>query len=470
MQNANEATWKKGYEEALEYVNPYSKPSELKITDIRFTNIGGAPYPLTLVKVMTNQGIVGLGEQRDGSSATYGKFLKSRLIGENPCDVDRLFRRIKQFGFHGRQAGGVSGIEVALWDIAGKAYGIPVYRMLGGAFRKKARIYCDTDVDLSEDRSAGEQMGLALKKRMEKGYTMLKMDVGINLLDGIEDALSYPLMSQEAAHAVFRKSRELRDDPRADKLEKYYWRNRAFDYTNIMHPFTGVQLTEKGLDIMEKYVSDVRSIIGYKIPLAADHFGFMGVEELIRLARRLEKYNLAWMEDCIPWQYTDQWKRLSEATAIPLCVGEDQFLKESFLPLFEAGAISVVHPDPLTLGGILETKKLGDIAQDFGIRMAVHMAEGPVGAMAAATIGAATENFLAMEFHANDVPWWEDMVKCKGGPIINRGFIDVPDRPGLGIDDYNDEVLAQHVDKRLPGVWVSTDEWDDEWCRDRFFN
>jgi len=458
------------FEEALEYVNPYSAPSDLKITDIRFTNIGGAPYPLTLVKVMTNQGIVGLGEQRDISSPLYGKMLKSRLLGENPCDVDRLFRRIKQFGFHGRQGGGVSGIEVALWDIAGKAYGIPVYRMLGGAFRKKIRIYCDTDVDLSEDRSAGELMGLALKKRMERGYTMLKMDVGINLLEGVEDGLSYPLFSQEAARASFAKSRQLAGQPGADKLEKFYWRNRNYDYTSIMHPFTGVQITEKGLDVLEKYVADVRSIIGYKIPLAADHFGFMGVEELIRLAHRLEKYNLAWMEDCIPWMFTDQWKRLSDATAIPLAVGEDQYLKESFLPLFESGAISVVHPDPLTLGGIYETKKLGDIAQDYGIRMALHMAEGPVGALAAATIGAATENFLAMEFHANDVPWWDDMVVSKDKPIIDRGFITVPDRPGLGIDDYNDEVLAEHVDKRQPGVWVSTDEWDDEWCRDRYFN
>src|SRR5690554_1563514 len=230
-------------EALLQYVNPYSRPSDLKITDIRFTNIAGAPYPLTLVKVYTNQGIVGLGEQRDISSPTYGKLLKSRLIGENPCDVDRLFRRIKQFGFHGRQGGGVSGIEVALWDIAGKAYNIPVYRMLGGAFRKKIRIYCDTDVDLTEDRSAGEQMGMALKKRMDKGFTMLKMDVGINLLTDIEDALSYPLFSQESNRAVFRKHREVRNDPNADKLDQFYWRNREYDVTNTMHPFTGVQIT-----------------------------------------------------------------------------------------------------------------------------------------------------------------------------------------------------------------------------------
>jgi len=458
------------YEAALEYVNPYSKPSDLKITDIRFTCIDGAPYPLVLLKIMTNQGISGLGEMRENASPNYGKILKGRLLGENPCDVDRLFRRIKQFGFHNAQGGAVSGIETALWDIAGKAYGVPVYRMLGGAFRKKVRVYCDTDADLSEDRSAGEQMGLALKKRMEKGYTMLKMDVGINLLDGIKDAISSPLYSRDAARAAAMKFRELDGDPSSDKLDRFYWRNRRYDYTNIRHPFTGVQLTEKGLDIMERYVAEVRSIIGYEIPLAADHFGFMGVEELIKLARRLEKYNLAWMEDCIPWMYAGQWKRLSEATAIPMCTGEDIFLKENFMPLFESGAISVVHPDTLAVGGILEAKKVGDLAQDYGIRMVLHMAEGPVGAMAAATVGAATENFMAMEFHANDVPWWNDMVICKDRPIVNNGFIDIPDRPGLGIDDYNDEALAEHVDKRWPGVWLSTDEWDGEWCRDRWFN
>ncbi len=127
-------------EDALNHVNTNSKPSELRITDIRVAEIEGAPFTSALLKIYTNQGIVGLGEVRDGASATYALMLKSRLLGENPCDIDRLFRRIKQFGGHGRQGGGVSAIEIALWDLAGKAYGVPIYQMLGGKFRDKVRM------------------------------------------------------------------------------------------------------------------------------------------------------------------------------------------------------------------------------------------------------------------------------------------------------------------------------------------
>ena len=128
-------------------INTNSKPSELKITDLRVAEIDGAPKHCILLKVMTNQGIVGYGEVRDASSATYALMLKSKIVGENPCNVDKIFRRIKQFGGHSRQGGGVSGIEIALWDLAGKAYGVPAYQLLGGKFRVKVRMYCDTDVD-----------------------------------------------------------------------------------------------------------------------------------------------------------------------------------------------------------------------------------------------------------------------------------------------------------------------------------
>ena len=127
-----------GADEALDRVNPNSRPSELRITDMRVAEITGAPFTSVLLKIYTNQGIVGLGEVRDGASATYALMLKSRLLGENPCDIDRLFRRIKQFGGHGRQGGGVSAVEIALWDLAGKAYGVPIYQMLGGRFRYRS--------------------------------------------------------------------------------------------------------------------------------------------------------------------------------------------------------------------------------------------------------------------------------------------------------------------------------------------
>ena len=242
----------------------------------------------------------------------------------------------------------------------------------------------------------------------------------------------------------------------------------ASDRQKVLHPFTGIQFTEKGLDYLENYVKDVRSIIGYEVPLAVDHLGHIGVEQIIRLAKRIEKYNIAWLEDPISWCYTNQWKRLVESTTIPICSGEDFYLAESFRPLLETGGLSIVHPDALTLGGILETKKLGDMAQSYGARMVLHQAATPIHAMAAAHVGIATENCWGCEFHANDVPWWSDMVKNSPlpNPIIQNGFITVPDAPGLGINELNEELIAEHVSFRNPGVFEPTDEWNYEYSVD----
>lgn len=442
----------------LEFINSCSSPSDLRITDMRFADITGAPMPCTLLKIYTNQGIVGLGEVRDGASRTYAAILKSRILGENPCNVDKLFRRIKQFGGQARQAGGVCGIELALWDLAGKAYGVPVYQMLGGKFRDKIRIYCDTDVN---GKHTGKDMGKALKARMDMGFTFLKMDLGLGVLSGEKDAVSMPLGLYNDLYAKFENFDK--NDPDHNR----FIRNRAYDAQNIAHPFTGIHITENGLDILEQYVSDVRAVIGYEVPLAIDHFGHLAVEDCIKLCRRIEKYNIAWAEDMIPWRYTEQYVRLKNSTAVPICTGEDIYLKENFEPLFNAGGVSVIHPDILSSGGILENKKIGDMAQDYGIAMAVHMAESPVAAYAAVHSLAATENFLVCENHSVDIQWWDDIAVGTPEKIINNGFIEVPDKPGLGIDDLNDEVLLEHIHPAYPELWKSTDEWNNEFSHDR---
>lgn len=450
------------YEAAQNGVNTCSSPSDLKITDIRFTDIVGAPMDCTLMKIYTNQGLVGLGEVRDGASRTYASLLKSRLLGENPCNVDKLFRRIKQFGGVSRQAGGVCGVEVALWDLAGKAYGVPVYQLLGGKFRDKIRIYCDTDVN---GKHTGREMGAALKKRMEMGFTFLKMDLGLGILHGEKGAVNAPLGYLEETEELHRKAREA-ETPE----ERRYWQNRCYDRQNIAHPFTCVHITEKGFDLLENYVREVREVIGYEIPLAIDHFGHIGVEDCIKLCRRIEKYNIAWAEDMIPWQLTQQYARLSHSTTVPICTGEDIFLKEGFLPLFQAGGVSVIHPDLLSSGGILENKKIGDLAQEYGVAMAVHMAETPVTAYAAVHSLAATENFLVCENHSVDVPWWDNITTGTPEKIVQNGFIQVPDKPGLGIDDLNDEVLREHLNPAFPELWASTEEWDHEHSNDMLWS
>lgn len=451
------------FEHTLNHVNTHSRPSDLRITDMRFCDIGGAPMHCTLMKIYTNQGLIGYGEVRDAASKTYALMLKRILLGENPCNVDKLFRRIKQFGGQSRQGGGVSGVEVALWDLAGKAFGVPVYQMLGGKFRDSIRIYCDTDVS---GKPSGKKMGEALKERMEMGFTFLKMDVGIGLIADEPGALSYPLGLWEEMQKVGRYSWFWK----AKTQEERELRSRAYDLFNVPHPFTGIHLTEKGIDLLEQYVAEVRDVIGYTVPLATDHYGHIALEDCIRLGKRLEKYNLAWVEDMVPWQYTDQFVRLSQAIDIPVCTGEDIYLKESFKPLLEARGVSVIHPDVLTSGGILENKKIGDLAAEHGVAMAVHMAESPIGCLAAVHSVAATENFLALEYHSVDVDWWGDLVTGLPKPIVNKGFIQVPDGPGLGIESLNEELIAQHIHPGIPGQWEPTDEWNDDWSHDRLWS
>ena len=415
-------------------VNTNSRPSELKITDIRVVNLKGVPFRTTIIRIDTNQGISGYGEIRDGGSETYALILKSRIIGENPCNVDKIFRKIKQFGHHARQAGGVCGIEMALMDLAGKIYGVPAYQLAGGKFRDRVLCYCDTPSEKS-----GRAMGKRLKERINQGFGFLKMDVGIGLLRDVEGTLVAP--------------------------------PGMLQTSEIMHTFTGIQVTDKGIDWLCQYVAEVREEIGGEVPLAVDHFGHIGVESCIRLGKALDQFSLAWYEDMIPWQLTDQWQRLAESVDTPVCTGEDIYLKEGFVPLFEKRAIAVAHPDLASSGGILETKKIGDMAQEHGIAMALHMAMSPVAALAAVHCAAATENFMVLENHSVDeIEQWSSLVDGLPVPLIENGHIVVPEGPGLGLTGINEEVLRDFVDPERPGIFEPTTTWDNEYAHDRLWS
>jgi L-alanine-DL-glutamate epimerase-like enolase superfamily enzyme len=415
-------------------VNTYSRPSDLRITDMRICNLKGLPMDATLIRLDTNQGICGYGEVRDGASPTYALMLKNRIIGENPCNIDKIFRKIKQFGHHARQGGGVCGIEMALFDLAGKAYGVPAYQLVGGKFRDKVLCYCDTD-----SMPDGKEMGERLKKRMVRGFKFLKMDVGIDLLRDIPGALSAP----------------------PEMLET----------REVMHPFTGIQITPTGIAFLVEYVRQVREVIGYEIPLAVDHFGHINIESCIRLGQALDPFTLAWYEDMIPWQFTDQWVRLSRSVATPVCTGEDIYLKEGFKPLLETHAVSVIHPDLATSGGIMETKKIGDMAQDYGVAMAMHFAGSPVSFLANIHCAAATENFFVLENHSVDLDWWDDLIDGVSKPMIVDGYAAVPEAPGLGFGDLNEEAIRERIDaSRDGGYFDPTSAWDTKRSHDRLWS
>ncbi len=421
-------------------VSRASSPTDLKITDMRYA-VTSVLNGTAIIRIDTNQGIYGLGEVRDGADVRYALMLKSRILGMNPCNVEMIFKIIKQFGGQGRQAGGVCGVEMALWDIAGKAYGVPAYQLLGGKYRNSIRLYADTP----QGRTKEEQAELIKYRIEEQGYSWLKMDLSINVLKDIPGTL----------------------------VNQDFWKGGQWDtrnymgYGNTKHPFTQIQITDKGLEELASIAADTRELVGWEIPISTDHYGHFDVNNGIRLGRAVEKYRLAWLEDMVPWQYADQWKTITEALETPTTTGEDIYLLKNFKELIDTHAVDIVHPDLASSGGLLETKRIADYAEENGVAMAMHQAGTPVSFMANVHCAAATQNFLALEHHSVDLPWWEDLVKMTdGNPIIKNGYAPVPESPGLGIE-LNEDIIKEHLDRRDKSFFAPTDEWNEKRSHDR---
>ena len=321
----------------------------------------------------------------------------------------------------------------ALWDLAGKAYGVPVYQMLGGKYRDRIRLYADT-ASVKDPETCARRM----KQRMEMGYTYLKIDLGIGLIKDIPDALTLPL--------------------------EFDWRA----YQSTMHPFTQVQITDKGVALLAEYVRAVRGGIGMEIPVAADHFGHIDVNSCIRLGRALQPFQMAWLEDMVPWQYPEMLREITRSVDVPTLTGEDIFGLEAFETLVNERAVDMLHPDVATAGGILETKKIGDYAERHGIPMVMHSAGSPISFLAALHGAAATQNVLALEHHAIDIPWWEDLVTGIDKPLCTQGFAQVPNQPGLGVA-LNLEAIRDHLDEGEE-LFAPTTEWDTEQSHDRLWS
>src|SRR6266480_3654384 len=255
-------------------VNTNSRPSDLKITDLRVaTIVKPGPSPCPLIRIDTNQGVSGRGKLRD-----------------------------------------------------------------------KIRIYADTEE--SKDPKIYAQRMKERKERM--GLTWLKMDLGVEMVADTPGTVTNP-------------------------SDLNQWQ-----MNQLPHPFLATEVTNKGIAMLEQYVAAVRDAVGMEVPLSMDHLGHLGVKSIIRLGKAYEKYNLSWMEDVIPWTYTDLLKQISEESPTPILTGEDIYLKEPFHVLCEKHAVSKIHPDLATSGGILETHKIGDMAQEYGVPMALHFAGTPV--------------------------------------------------------------------------------------------
>ncbi len=403
-------------------VNRYSSPSDLKITDLRYVIVHHLDRITPIIKIDTNQGIYGLGEVREDGDKRNALRLKSHILGKNPCNVEGIFKSIKRFGGQGKLGSGVSAIEMALWDLTGKAYGVPCWQLLGGRYRNKIRLYTDfmgeTDFNKLVPR---------IKHRTgNEGFTWIKMTRCFRLVD--------------ATPGGYIKT-------------------------------TTETLSDKGIQALVEYFTKVRELVGPDLPVSADHFGASrDLNSMIRLGKALEPFRLAWMEDPLSWQMTEQLKSLSEAIDTPVLTGENMYLKEPFMKLCDAKAVDIVHPDQASAGGLLETKKIGDYAQEHGIGMAQHFTGTAISFMANVHIAAATENAAVLEFHqeGEEIAEMESMVNKTGDfSMVKDGYADVPlDAPGLGIE-INEEGLKKHLHPMDKSYFAPTLEWND-WVDTRF--
>lgn len=391
-------------------INPaesYSRPTDLRITDIRgaTARVGGENYPV--IKIYTNQDVYGLGEVRDSGRLSQALIYKSFLVGQDPLNIEGILRRIKPMAGNARNGGGYSAIDMALMDISGKVLGIPAYRLLGSKRRSKLNAYCDTPSESDPDVYKAQ-----MEKRVKLGFKHYKMDL---------------------------QPRLIADKPGA---------------------LAGRMVTQKGMGYWGEIVAQARDVIGYDKVLGADHFGYLDVDSGIRLGKEMEKYSLAFIEDVINYNRTNSMmlnKMITDGSPTPTLNGEDLFGFDEFRPWIENHAVDIIHPDMLTSGGIIETKRIAEYANLHGIPVMFHMAGSPVGCIASVHCACLVDDFISMENHSVDYDFWSDFVTGVDKPIIVNGEYTVPEKPGLGVE-LNDDVWKEHL--IIPGYFEPTPQFD----------
>lgn len=381
--------------------------ANLKITDLRCAIIGGSP----VIRITTSDGISGYGQAE--STKPYLKpfvlFYKDYLIGEDPTNVERCMMKIRRMGGFKPYGSAVSAIEMALWDIAGKASGLPVYKLLGGKIRDRVRVYTTgvggyrVGVEPADYAEA-----VAKVKDYKEGFTIIKMGIGF-----------HSRMGAEAPNFFYGDPAGAKNQPHA---------NRG-------------PLTEQGLKRIVAAVEAMKKVLGDEIGLAIDCGpGFM-LSDAIRLAKVLEPYNLMWMEDLLtgdyrPYVMADDYLELTRSTSVPIHTGEQIYLRQNFRELIEKNAVRVIGPDVADVGGMAELKWIAEFADLHGIQMAPHgIYDGLIGNAAQVNVAATMpQNFIAFEYSKGNPEWWYEIIEGMPASIVKNGHIEVWDRPGLGVE------------------------------------
>src|SRR5690242_725861 len=378
---------------------PYQRP-RLKITDVRTAQVRVHGLQ-THVRVYTDQGLYGQGESTDAAVGTASLLNQFRrlLLGQDPLNVDALWERLRVSGiFAGAQGGqyvtALTGIEIALWDLAGKALGLPIYQLLGGKFRDKVRIYCDSDM---ED-PMGPESDRKLPWIKDQGFTAMKID--------LDDAT----------------------DP--NRFDRVNWTANNAE-----------------VDRMVRWVKHVRESIPKEMELACDMHGRYDLGTAKRVAKELEPFRLLWLEEPVPPENIDAMTDVRHSTSTPIACGENLYMRWGYRELLNKNAVDIIQPDIQKVGGLSEGRKVANLAQTYYVPVAPHCVVSPIGMMCTADICASLPNFLVRECHLiNFHHLWKNSLE--EDEILQKGYVTVSHQPGIHVE-LNDEAARKAL---VPGT------------------
>ncbi len=376
----------------------------MKITSIKTAATKGHGMHLW-VKIETDAGVTGLGECVHGGTQAIAiiDYLEEKLIGRDPFAIDAIFEGMRRAHVFDGGSGGalitaLTGIEIALWDLKGKALGVPIYELMGGKFRDKIRVYADCQV---EPGMNFDEIRVVVDDVVERGFTALKIDVDIHAYGNVGSEVE-----------GFEKDK--------------------FNYTALQWEH----------ERMVKLVEMVTTAAGPDMAVAADVHTRLDVPSATRLARDLEQFHLLWLEEPVPAENVAAMREVKQSTTTPICSGENLYLRHGFRDLIEQQAVDIIMPDIPKCGGLSECRKIANMAEIYYMPFAPHNVSSPIGTMASAQVCASVPNFLVLEFHWLHRDYWTTIIQEKTDIIVD-GFIHMNDRPGIGLA-LDEEVGRQY--------------------------
>ena len=383
----------------------HSAPSDLKITDVKCGYIRNGHS--LFVKVYCNQDIVGHGEAVDATPGTYHlvKMMGQRIQGQNPLNMHRIFEDVRRRGFFEGAQGGMyiavlTAIETALWDLAGKALGLPVWQLLGGKFRDNIRVYCDTAMYRANNPSP-QMFAENAQEAVNMGFTAVKYDL------------------------------DQSSDP--NKYDQYNWTASPGELQRMIDQMVAV-----------------REGVGSNIDICVDMHGRYDLTTGKRVAKAMEPLNLMWLEEPIPAENAEAYQHITQSTTTPICAGENLYLAHGFRRLLEIGAVDIIMPDLQKAGGLGEAQRIANLANLYYVPFAPHMVASYLGAMASSHVCASVPNFLILEwqiyFHTD--PMFKEIVDYEGEMMVD-GYIPLSNKPGIGVE-INEEGMRKYADKDVP--------------------